>query len=198
MLKESQASIRQAVRDIEREQRQLQQREAVRVTEIKAFAARGGQHMETVRVMAKDLVRMRSAIAKFYAISAELQSVSVNLATMASTAVMAEALRDAAKSMMRMNATQSLPAMQKILSTFVREQDMLEMKQDVMNDTMNDTLGTDEGAEDEVVSRVLDEIGIRVAMELPASAVGRGAVALIDDSSGVDPEIRKRLNELRK
>jgi charged multivesicular body protein 2A len=195
MLKECQRSIRSAVRDIENAQSELIEKEHIRQIEIKAYAAKG--QIPTARIMAKDLVRMRKSIAKFYSIKAQLESVSINLITMQSTEAMAGAMRGAALSMQRMNNTQSLPALQKIIQTFAKEQSKLDMKQDVMNDAMDDAFEHDEADEDAVVNQVLDEIGIGVAERLGTAPTSQ-QVPVASAASGLTPDLAKRLDNLRK
>jgi charged multivesicular body protein 2A len=189
LLKECQSDIRQAVREIERAQKDLIKKEEQRQREIKEMARKG--QMPTVRVMAKDIARMRGAIAKFYSTKVELESVSSNLVLMTSTAAMADAMKTATRAMMRMNAVQTLPALQKVLQRFAKEQDMLEMKQESMNDAMSDAMDGDGEEEDEVVNRVLDELGIDVA-----STMGDAPDRV--PSSGLPKELANRLEDLKK
>ena len=192
MLKECQADIRKAIREIDRHQKDLIKKEQLRQGEIKALARKG--QMPTVRIMARDLIRMRNAIAKFYSTKAELESVSFNLATLQSTAAMADAMKTATRAMMRMNHVQSLPQLQAVLRRFAKEQDMLEMKQETMNDTMSDVLDGNDGQEDEeneVVNRVLDELGIDMAGDLGDAPFGVPA-------SGLGSDLATRLEQLKK
>jgi division protein CdvB (Snf7/Vps24/ESCRT-III family) len=192
VLQEAQKSIRQGVRDIERERNKLIQRESDRTIEIRNMAAKG--QMAVVRIMAKELVRTRASIAKFYAIQAELENVSSTMATMNSTALMADVMRTSARSLMRMNAVQSLPALQQVMRTFAKEHDQMSMKQEAMNDAMDSVMDTSESAGDQetLIDQVLDEIGIQVAGKLqdaPSGAKGKE-----ED----DAKIFARLAELRK
>lgn len=189
MLKECQADIRQAVRDIERAQKDLVKKEEARQREIKDMARKG--QMPTVRLMAKDIARMRATVAKFYSLRVELESVSSNLMLLTSTAAMADAMKTATRSMMRMNAVQPLPAMQKVLMRFAKEQDMLEMKQEAMNDAMSDAMDGDGVEEDEVVNKVLDELGIDVAATM-------GDTPDMVPGSGLPKELANRLEQLKK
>lgn len=194
MLKECQRSIRAAVRDIEKAQHELIEKEQIRQIEIKAYAQKG--QVQVARTMAKDVVRMRNSIAKFYSIKAELESVSINLITMQSTEAMSSAMRSAALSMQRMNRAQSLPSLQKIIRTFAMEQEKLTDKQDMMNEAMDNAFEQDEAEEDALVNQVLDEIGIGVAERLGAAP---NKVAASAGAAGVlGPEMSKRLDELRK
>lgn len=79
--------------------------------------------------MAKDLVRTRRNISKFYSMRTQLQAVSLRLQTMRSNQQMAEAMRGATKAMSLMGKQINLPAMQRILMEFEKESDMMDMKE---------------------------------------------------------------------
>jgi len=60
-----------------------------------------------------------------------------------------------------MNRTMNLPALQRIVMEFERENDIMEQRQDMMDDAIDDAM--DIGAEEEseeVVEQVLEEIGV--------------------------------------
>lgn len=60
-----------------------------------------------------------------------------------------------------MNRQMNLPALQRIAMEFERENDIMDQRQEMMDDAIDDVTGLeDEEEEEEVVSRVLDEIGI--------------------------------------
>jgi charged multivesicular body protein 2A len=192
MMNECQASLRQAVREIERAQEDLMEKAATREKEMKIYAKKG--QIPTVKVMAKDLVRMRSSIARFYAIKAQLESTSTNLIVMQSTEAMAGAMRSTALAMQRMNRAQSLPALQKIIQTFSVEQNKMDNKQELMEGAMDDAFEQDEAEEDTLVNQVLDEIGIGVAERMGSAPSKGGDFA----ATALPPDMTKRLNELRK
>lgn len=64
--------------------------------------------------------------------------------------------------MKSMNRQMNLPAMQKIMSEFEKESEIMDMKEDMMNDVIDDTMAeeNDEEESDEIVNQILDEIGI--------------------------------------
>ena len=59
--------------------------------------------------MAKDLVRTRHSITKFYALKSQLQGVSLRMQTLKSSQAMADAMRGVTKAMKSMNARLNLP-----------------------------------------------------------------------------------------
>ena len=88
-------NVDRSVREIEREKNKLQTQEKKIIVDIKK-ATKDGQ-MPVVKVMAKDLVRTRQQITKFYGMKSQMQSVGLRLQTIKSTQAMTEAMKGAAK-----------------------------------------------------------------------------------------------------
>lgn len=130
------------------------------------------------KVMARDLVRVRRNIHKFYQMSTQLQAVSLRMQTLRSTQQMSEAMRGASKALGSMNRSMNIMAVQRILQDFERETSTMDMKDEMMNDTMEDALGGEEDAMGEgigeteesntILRQVLDEIGVSVNQQVRA------------------------------
>ena len=77
---------------------------------------------------------------------------------------MAEAMKGVTKAMHSMNAKIKLPQIQKIMTDFEKESEMMDMKEEMMNDAMENAMSdeNDEEETDQIVSQVLDEIGINL------------------------------------
>lgn len=88
-------SLQRAQRELERERVKLEAQEKKLVTDIKRHARRG--QMPACKVMARDLVRTRRNIHKFYQMSTQLQAVGLRMQTLRSTQQMAEAMRGASR-----------------------------------------------------------------------------------------------------
>jgi charged multivesicular body protein 2A len=75
---------------------------------------------------------------------------------------MSEAMKGATKAMASMNRRMNLPQIQKIMMDFERESEFMDMKEEMMNDAIDDAVEEedDEAETNEIVERVLDEIGI--------------------------------------
>mmetsp|Transcript_9376 Transcript_9376/g.14766 ORF Transcript_9376/g.14766 Transcript_9376/m.14766 type:complete len:179 (+) Transcript_9376:69-605(+) len=101
MMKEYKRNVDRSVREIERERTKLQQQEKKVIADIKK-AAKDGQ-MGPVKIMAKDLVRTRSQVTKFYQMKCQMQAVGLRLQTIKSTQAMTDAMKGAAKAMRSMN-----------------------------------------------------------------------------------------------
>jgi len=224
MMREQQRLVQRSIREIDRERMTLQNNEKKTIIEIKKLAKQG--QVPAAKILAKDLVRTRSYITKMYTMRAQLQSVSMQLTTMKTTAAMNSAMAGATKAMMRMNAKMNLPAMQKITMEFQKQNEIMGMKEEMITDTLDDMADEDEDEESEdVINQTLEEIGIDLGASLadvPATktatrasaqkarpqkvAAGVGAVSSKseepeDEDGGDDDEfgdLEARLNALKK
>lgn len=209
LLRENKRMLDRSIREIERERQGLQNQEKKLIAEIKK-AAKLGQ-MGAVKVMAKDLIRTRHQVTKFYALKSQLQGVSLRIQTLKSTQAMGEAMKGVTKAMRQMNRQMNLPALQRIMMKFEQQNERMEMVSEVMGDAIDDALEGDEEEEEteELVNQVLDEIGIDINSELvkaPTAAVAKPVAAsklaqaesAAGDDGGIDSELQARLDNLRK
>ncbi|KAK7826185.1 vacuolar protein sorting-associated protein 2 homolog 1 [Quercus suber] len=209
LLRENKRMIDKSIREIERERQGLQTQEKKLIVEIKKNAKQG--QMGAVRVMAKDLIRTRHQVEKFYKLKSQLQGVSLRIQTLKSTQSMGEAMKGVTKAMGQMNRQMNLPSLQKIMLEFERQNEKMELTTEVMGDAIDDALEGDEEEEEteELVNQVLDEIGIDVNSELmnaPSSSVAAPAAknrvaqaeSLGNEDTGIDNDLQARLDNLRK
>ncbi|KAF8321817.1 hypothetical protein DL93DRAFT_2072751 [Clavulina sp. PMI_390] len=126
--------------------------------------------------MAKDLVRTRNYIQKFYQMRTQLQAVSLRIQTLRSNQQMAEAMRGATRAMAGMNRGLNLPQIQRIMGDFEKESAMMDMKEDMMSEAvdevMDDDLVDEEEEGDKILKEVLDEIGVGLSQELGDTPLG--------------------------
>ncbi|KAL6639577.1 hypothetical protein ACP70R_023307 [Stipagrostis hirtigluma subsp. patula] len=209
LLRENKRMLDRSIREIERERQGLQAQEKKLITEIKKTAKEG--QMGAVKVMAKDLIRTRHQITKFYQLKSQLQGVALRVQTLKSTQAMGDAMKGVTKAMAQMNRQLNLPGLQKIMQEFERQNERMEMVSEVMGDAIDDALEGDEEEEEteELVNQVLDEIGIDINQELvgaPSVAVAQpaaaGRVAQAESAgnadSGIDADLQARLDNLRR
>jgi charged multivesicular body protein 2A len=192
------------MRDLDKERVKLEQQEKKLITEIKTAAKKG--HDGACKTMAKDLVRTRKYIQKFYQMKTQLQAVSLRIQTMRSNQAMADAMKGCAKAMKKMNKQVNLPEIQKIMMNFEKESEIMDMKEDMMNDAMDDVMdeAEDEEESDMIVRQILDEIGIgaTAAMgDVPTTAPGqkdavKAPEPVMEDS--IDAQPQARLDNLRQ
>lgn len=212
ILRENKRAIDRAIRELEREKGRMEQQEIKLVNEIRKNAK--ANQMDSVKIMAKDLVRTKSQIKKFNIMKANLQAISLKTATLKSQNSMAQAMRGVTQGLVRMNKQMNLPQIQRIIAEFQKQTDMVDMKEEMINDVMDDVFeeDTDEQESDQIVNQVLDELGIEMNQTLatlPAS--GKTPVAAqaatsekkptaqpIAGSAAADADLEERLNKLRR
>jgi charged multivesicular body protein 2A len=185
ILRENQRALRRAMRELERERTNLQRQEKNLTIEIKQMAKKG--QMSAAKIMARDLVRTRSQITKFYQLKSHLQAVSLRMQTLQSQQAMSDAMKGATKAMMVMNRRMNIPAMQKILQNFEMQSEMMDMKEEMMADAMDDIFDEDQEEEetDEILNQVLDEIGINLSSELVDAPTSMGATNVKQKTAAV-------------
>lgn len=77
ILRENKRILDRSIRDLERERMQVEGQVKKTMTEMKKMAKAGQE--DVVRLMARDIVRMRGQITNFYKMRAQMQSVSMQM-----------------------------------------------------------------------------------------------------------------------
>jgi len=207
MLRQHQRALQKAQRELDRERVKLEAQEKKLISDIKKTAK--ANQLNACKVMAKDLVRTRRYVQKFYQMKTQLQAVGLRIQTLRSNQQMAEAMKGATKAMASMNRTMNLPAIQNIMMEFEKESEIMDMKEEMMNDVIDDVMEEEEDAEEteEIVNKVLDEIGIDLNQELVDAPTGgmkqsqAAAAERIPQAEGVmsdDAALQARLDNLRR
>jgi len=172
-----------------------------------------------VKIQAKDLVRTRQYVQKFYQMRSQLQAVQLKLEVARTTEAMSSAMTGVTKALGAMNKQMNIPQLQQIMMEFERNNEQAEMQQEMMDDAMDDVMEGDEEEEDAIVSQVLDEIGVTMGdsvpvapsgmpeqaaaapAAVPAAAVAAPQAAVAGGGAAADPqvsELEARLNNLRR
>ncbi|KAI1451118.1 Snf7-domain-containing protein [Annulohypoxylon stygium] len=211
-LRKNQRMIDKAIRELDQVRVKLEKQEKTLVGQIKQSAQKG--QMGAAKIQAKDLVRTRRYIEKFYGMRSQLQKISLRLQTHRTNEQMMQAMKGATVALGSMNRSMNLPALQRIAMEFERETAIMDERQEMMDDAIDDAM--DVGIEeegDEVVEQVLEEIGVDLNQafgETPTGlqgekvADGRIAQAIGGHSSGGgggdpgDDDLQARLDSLRK
>ncbi|PFH45269.1 hypothetical protein AMATHDRAFT_161245 [Amanita thiersii Skay4041] len=165
-LRQYQRSLAKAQRELDRERTKLEQSEKKIISDIKKSAKTG--QLNACKIMAKDLVRTRRYIHRFYQMRTQLQAVGLRMQTLRSNQQMAEAMRGATRAMAAMNRGLNLPAIQRIMNEFEKETSAMDMKEEIMSDAVDDVMDEEEDEEegDVILKEVLDEIGINLSHQL--------------------------------
>ena len=98
-MKKYKRSLDKTVRDLERERGKLVNQEKKIMMEMKKMAKQ--DQMDSVRIMAKDLVRTRKYAQKMYRMKTQIQGVALRIQTMQSTNQMAKAMAGVLEEMAR-------------------------------------------------------------------------------------------------
>ncbi|KAJ7273449.1 Snf7-domain-containing protein [Mycena haematopus] len=195
-LRQHQRSLAKAQRELDRERTKLEAQEKKLIADIKK-SAKDGQ-LNACKVMAKDLVRTRRYVQKFYQMRTQLQAVGLRIQTLRSNQQMADAMRGATRAMALMNRGLNLPGIQRIMTEFEKESSMMDMKEEMMSDAVDDVMEDEEDEEEEgdkILAQVLDEIGVGISQKLGSTPTGQLATksiterqpVAIGESSGPSP-----------
>ncbi|CAK9435303.1 uncharacterized protein LODBEIA_P57320 [Lodderomyces beijingensis] len=214
-LRKNQRALEKTQRELSREVTKLQQQEKKLISEIKKSAKQG--QISSAKIQAKDLIRTKSYIQKFNSMKAQLQAISLRVQSVRSNQQMAMSMRDATRVLSGMNRSMNLPQLSRIAQEFAKENDMMDQKQEFMDDAIDDAMAMDEdelGEEeqiDEILGKVLDEIGVDLNSNLnlkdtPTGAPSHGeAVGKVAESVGahggaetVEDDLQARLDSLKK
>ncbi|ODV90822.1 hypothetical protein CANCADRAFT_111253 [Tortispora caseinolytica NRRL Y-17796] len=197
-LRKHQRALEKAQRELDRERQKLEVQEKKLVQDIKK-SAKAGQ-MSACKIQAKDLVRTRKHIQKFYQMRTQLQAVALRIQTVRSNEQMMQSMKGATGLLGSMNRSMNLPALNRIAMEFQRESDMMDQRQEMMDDAIDDAMEDDEEESDEVVNQVLDEIGIDLSQALGEAPTSLGESAErvpIAESEGMD-DLQARLDGLKR
>ncbi|KIW21586.1 hypothetical protein PV08_02166 [Exophiala spinifera] len=202
-LRKHQRALEKTQRELDRERVKLENQEKKLVADIKKSAKNG--QIGACKIQAKDLVRTRRYIQKFYQMRTQLQAISLRLQTVRSNEQMMQSMKGATMLLGSMNRQMNLPALQRIAMEFERENDIMDQRQEMMDDAIDDVTGLEDEEEgEEVVNQVLDEIGVdlnNALGETPTGiqkqAVPEGRVAQAIGGGGEDDDLQARLNNLR-
>lgn len=160
-MKEYKRGLDKTVRDLDRERNKLLTQEKKLVAEMRKMAK--ADQIDSVRIMAKDLVRTRKYASKFYRMKTQVQAVSLRLQTMTSTAQMQRAMTGVTRAMQAMNSQMNIPAMQQVMREFERQNEMMGMKEEMMGDAIDEVMDDDGIEEEETeleINKIMDEVGL--------------------------------------
>ncbi|KAK6837914.1 hypothetical protein PG990_014787 [Apiospora arundinis] len=207
-LRKNQRMLDKAIRELDQMRVKLEKQEKTLQTQIKQSAQKG--QMGAAKIQAKDLVRTRRYVEKFYSMRSQLQKISLRLQTHRTNEQMMQAMKGATMALGSMNKSMNLPALQRIAMEFERENDIMEQRQEMMDDAIDDAMDTgieEEG--DEIVEQVMEELGVDLNQAfgetptgLQSDKVPEGRVAqAVGGGGGADPgddDLQARLDSLRK
>lgn len=179
-LKQFRQSLRRSCREIERERTRLQQQETKMKAEMKRLAAKN--ETESVMILAKDVVRNRAAMHKFLRLSSTLEGLGLRIETIKAQAGVTQALKGAAGAMNQLNKMIKVPELQMIMQKFMMENEMMDMKGEMVDEAMDDLWDEDGDLETETAqqyAQVFTEMGIQMPPELAAQVSAGGPMPTV-------------------
>lgn len=205
LLRANQRALNKAVRDLDRERTKMEGQEKKLIADIKK-AAKENQ-MDSVKIMAKDLVRTRRYVKKFILMKANIQAVSLKVQTLRSQNAMATAMQGVTRALQSMNRQMNLPQIQRIMQEFEKQSEIMDMKEDMMNEVIDDAMGDEDDEEETeaVVGQILDELGVQLNVQLSDLPSTGGTLSATAGASKVptavadaDADLQARLDNLRR
>ena len=173
--------VRGAQRELDRELRDIDRREAQLIAEIKKEARNGRD--TTVRILAKNLVQLRSSRERLLTARGTVGSMATQASAMVASITVADTLQNTSKVMYKMNKSVEKSALS--IEQYQREAERMNMTEEAMGDMLSDAFDTDEldKEADAVVGQVLAEVGLDTTKDLqdvPTAALPEPAAAEAD------------------
>lgn len=199
VIKEQNKELRGTQRQITRDRTALERQEKQLEMEIKKMAKTGNR--DACKVLAKQLVQVRKQKTRTYAVSSKVTSMSTQTKLMNSQMKMAGAMATTTKTMQAVNKKMDPKKTMQTLQNFQKETAKMDMTEEMMNDTLDEIFddSDDEEESQDIVSQVLDEIGIEISgkMAHAPSAGRKQPTATTSKADGIsDEEIERQLKAL--
>ena len=201
ILDENKNAIRSSIREITREQRQVDRRRREVESKIKKSAKEGRvvsllkecEEQGEVRIFAKDLVRIKNANEKFEIAKANLEGILVQLLTASGQEVVTSAMKGACAAYQAVNRLLDPTAIQRIMSEYSKAS----MRQEILQELIDSVADNpeDEAEGDELVDQVLAEIGIEQIGDVKSAPANDVSNPVSVPSSGLS-DLQSRVNNL--
>lgn len=201
--KETKREVRSSQREMEREIRELEREEKKLLLQIKQRAKQPGvkgMNDSALKSMAKNLVQIRNQKDKIYASKAHLNSVGMQATSMATQVAAGAAVGSVSAAMGKMNTAIDAKEMTKIMADFTRQNEVMEVRQEMMDDALTDAFDADgiEEEADEVTGQVLAELGIEMDKDLVGLSAPSKTPAgqTVEEELDALPDLKARLDAL--
>jgi len=157
----------------------------------------------TLRTLAKQLVQIREQRSKLQSTKAQVGAMAMHATVAASQMAAACAIGSVAEGMKTANQAMDIKATTKIMSQFMRQNEEMNIKEEMMDDVLADVFDT-EGVEEEaadVTAQVLAELGVEmdaqmVGLDAPHQKLSAQEQAEEDMLQEKLPDLKARLDAL--
>lgn len=191
-LRHNKLDIQRSIRELDRERARLETEEKRMLVDLRAHARRG--ETTSAQMLVKDYVRLKQQRAKFLEMRSRLQTVLLKLQTIKSSRAMSQSIQGVANVITRLNSTVEVPKMEEIMRSFAKENDKLNLTEDMLALAMDDVDSSESLAEEEgeVLASVMAEAGLHFEAELSHAPDPSGL------TSRAEEELGERLRRLRE
>ncbi|XP_054163170.1 charged multivesicular body protein 2b-like [Oppia nitens] len=195
IIRQQNRELRRAQRDVDRSRTDIEKQEKQLEIQIKKAAKEGNKQLCTT--LAKQLVQLRKSKTRTVAVGANIGAIGSQTKVIQANNKMAQAMATTTKTMSQMNAQLKPQQIMKTMQDFEKENQMMSMKEEMIEDTLNGILDEsgDEEEQDAVVAKVLDEIGIEITGKLANAPTPSRDLASTSKVS--DSEIEAQLAKLK-
>ena len=201
ILDENKNAIRSSIREITREQRQVDRRRREVESKIKKSAKEGRvvsflkdfEDQGEVRIFAKDLVRIKKANEKFEIAKANLEGIRIQLLTASGQEAITSAMKGACATYKSLNRLLDPTAIQRIMSEYSKASMRQEILQELIDSVADNPEDEVEG--DELVDQVLAEIGIEQIGDVKSAPANDVSNPVSVPSSGLS-DLQSRVTNL--
>src|SRR3989338_919444 len=157
MVRATQRDLNKNKRNLEREVQNLRMAETQLIAGIKAEAKKGNE--ASAKQKARELVGLRGQISKLEGMQQKMNGVQAQTVSMQAQHTIAKALSSATSALSVQNSLVNPEQLQRTMMEFERQNQMLEIKDDLLDDLFENDL-EDEDEADSILSQVADEIGL--------------------------------------
>ncbi|OQR85223.1 hypothetical protein THRCLA_10733 [Thraustotheca clavata] len=156
--REAKREIAHGQRDLEREKMALERQEKQLIVDIKKAAKDGNQ--AGTKILAKQLVQIRQQKDKLSLMKLNLNGVAMQASSMATQQLMVATMEKTTKTMVATNKQMDMNRFQKTLMEYEKQNEMMNIREEMIDDTLIDAFDEDEDEENLVVDQVLSEVGL--------------------------------------
>mmetsp|Transcript_18841 Transcript_18841/g.46770 ORF Transcript_18841/g.46770 Transcript_18841/m.46770 type:complete len:224 (-) Transcript_18841:160-831(-) len=199
--RETRREVRGAQRGMDREMRELDRQEKQITQELKQRAKLTNNGKDpALAALAKQLVQTRKQREKIMTAKAQIGAVGMNATAMATQVSAAAAIGSVSDAMKTTNKAMNVKDTMKILQEFQKENERMEVKQELMDDALMDAFDNEEVEEEAelVTNQVLAELGVEMDSKMVGLNAPSKTLAVEEQEALEDllPDLRSRLDAL--
>ena len=163
-IKMQKRSVDRSRRALEREAKKLERERKKMLTQIKKLAEKG--QTTGAKMLAKDIVRAQKQQQKLEQFAGQLNAVSLRIGSCATLNELGDAMASCASAMSLVSSKLDPKKMQQMAREIARQDEMLDMKADMISDVLESLDDGNEEEEEALYNQVLQEAGVNLANEL--------------------------------